>query len=68
MERVEFIDPLAGEERPPVSQRKKLRPVPVPPGKPLKATIAVPSRGREREVQQLIHDLAVLPAENRPSL
>ena len=42
-------------------------PVPTPPRKPLTAALALPSKGLERERQQLIHDLALLAASRPPS-
>ena len=67
MERVRFIDPFAGNPQPSGGRPDNLRPVPAPPNTPAKRTTAVPSRGREREIQQLIHDLAVLAATSKPS-
>jgi hypothetical protein len=66
MERVIFFDAPVPEARS-VGHPVDRTPVPAPPRKPLRASsVAVPSRGREREVQQLIHDLAVLAATRRP--
>lgn len=42
-------------------------PVPTPPRKPLTAALVLPSRGLERERQQLIYDLAMLAASRLPS-
>jgi hypothetical protein len=67
MEPVSFIDPFAAAEPSSGSRPKNLRPLPAPPKKPTKKPMARPSRGRDREVQQLIHDLAVLAATSQLS-
>jgi hypothetical protein len=61
MDRVEFFDPFAAENLSSATSTKRVPPVPAAPRRPI-AEPAVPSRGREREMQQLIHDLAVLAA------
>lgn len=66
MARVRFIDPFAGKQQSSGGRPDNFRPVPAPPKTPTKKTTAVPSRGREREIQQLIHDLAVLAATSKP--
>ena len=66
MEQVSFIDPFAGEQQSSGGRPNNMRPVPAPPKNPAKRTAAVPSRGREREIQQLIHDLSVLAATSKP--
>ena len=66
VERVIFIDPFTADERPSMASSKGPSPVPAPPTKPVPASQFSPSRGREREVQQLIHDLAILAARHPP--
>jgi hypothetical protein len=67
MERISSIDPFAAGKPPSVSTPHKSRPLPEPPKDSAKKSKALPSRGREREMHQLIHDLAVLMATNKPS-
>jgi hypothetical protein len=59
MEPVRFIDPFEVEE--PASMTRVPKPTPVhgPPTGP-SAALLFSSQGREREVQRLIHDLAIL--------
>lgn len=59
MEPVSFIDPFAAEERVAIARPTGVPRIRAPPLNPRTAQ-ALPSRGREREVQQLSHDLAVL--------
>jgi hypothetical protein len=60
-----FIDPSAGKERPPTPPPEDRAPVPTPPfRKPVPLSQVRPVRGRDREMQQLIHDLAVLAAKH----
>ena len=66
VKRVSFIDPFAAGEPPLATPSTKRPRVPAPPSKPLSASGAVVPRGREREVQQLIYDLAVLAARHQP--
>jgi hypothetical protein len=54
-------DPSAGKEPPPSTRRP---PVPTPPRRRVVLSQGRPVRGRDREMQQLIHDLAVLAAKH----
>lgn len=65
MKRVIFFDPLEAKQRS-AEMSKDRAPVPTAPSKPPSASRASPFKGREREVQQLINDLAVLAATRRP--
>jgi hypothetical protein len=64
-ERMYFLDPLDNGEPPGTAPPKKTSAVPAPPSETPSAPQAVPSQGREREVQQLIHDLAVLAVKHQ---
>lgn len=66
MENVSFIDPFAAGDRPAVKPPRDPKPAPEPPKGPAATPPAVPTRGREHEVQRLIRDLAVLAARNKP--
>lgn len=66
MEAVTFIDPFATKEPASALPAPKPGPVAGPAGVP-PATVLFSSQGREREVQRLIHDLAVLAAKLHPS-
>ena len=59
MEPVRFIDPFEVEEPASVAAVPKPAPAPGPPAGP-SAALLFSSQGREREVQRLIHDLAIL--------
>jgi hypothetical protein len=60
-----FIDPSAGKERPPMPPPAERAPVPTRPfRKPVPLSQVRSVRGRDREMQQLIHDLAVLAAKH----
>ena len=59
-----FIDPSAGKEPPRTPPPAGRRPVPTPFRKPVPLSQVRPVRGRDREMQQLIHDLAVLAAKH----
>ncbi|WP_320536684.1 hypothetical protein [Pseudarthrobacter sp. IC2-21] len=60
-----FIDPSGGKELPAAPPPADRNPVPAPPvRKPVPLTQVRPVRGRDREMQQLIHDLAVLAAQH----
>lgn len=61
MEQMMFVNPPAVEVPPSTSRS----PIPSPPTKPLTVSKVSPSQGREREVQQLIRDLAVLAARHK---
>lgn len=67
MESVCFIDPFAAEE---VSMAPpgKPSPVPAPSTRSIPLSSVVFSSSREREVRQLIHDLAVLAARQDPTV
>jgi hypothetical protein len=65
MEPVCFIDPFAAEEVS-VAPPDRLAPGPAPSTKSIPLPSVVFSSGREREVRQLIHDLAVLAARQDP--
>jgi hypothetical protein len=67
MKPVCFIDPFAAEEPASVAPPDKPAPVPGPSTKSVPLSSVVFSSGREREVQQLIHDLAVLAARQEPT-
>lgn len=62
MERLSFIDPFAAEEPPLIAPSMGLPLTLAPPRKPVPTTQVLPAR--EREVRQLIHDLAVLAAKH----
>jgi hypothetical protein len=64
MEPVCFIDPLAAEE---ASMAPPHKPSPVPSTEFISLSRVVFSNGREREVRQLIHDLAILTARQNPT-
>jgi hypothetical protein len=68
MEPVCFIDPFAAEEPASVAPPNKPSPVPVPSTEAIPLSRVVFSSGREREVRQLIHDLAVLAARQDPTV
>jgi hypothetical protein len=59
-----FIDSSAGKEPPHTPPSAGRTPVPTPAGKLAPLSQVRPVRGRDREMQQLIHDLAVLAAEH----
>lgn len=59
MEPVRFIDPFEVEEPALVTPVPKPAPSPGPPAGP-PAALLFSSQGREREMQRLIHDLAIL--------
>lgn len=63
MTRVLFHDPFVDRE--PISMEASTDsfPVPAPARTSVRAPQTLPPQGREREVQQLIHDLAVLVTE-----
>jgi hypothetical protein len=67
MEPVRFIDPFAAEEPASMAPLEKPSPVPAPSAKTVPLPPAVFSSGREREVRQLVHDLAVLAAKQNPT-
>jgi hypothetical protein len=64
MEPVRFIDPFEVEEPASVAPVPKPSPAPGPPAGP-PAALLFSSQGREREVQRLIHDLAILAARQQ---
>lgn len=57
-----FHDPFVNKDPFPKESFMDSSSVPVPAGPAVPATVALP-QGREREVQQIIHDLSVLAAE-----
>ncbi|MET3722026.1 hypothetical protein ABIB27_003902 [Arthrobacter sp. UYEF21] len=59
-----FIDSSAGKEPPLKPPSADRTPVPTPLRKPVLLSEVRPVRGRDREMQQLIHDLAVLAAKH----
>jgi hypothetical protein len=67
MEPVCFIDPFAAEE---ASMAPPTKPSPVPAlsAESIPLSRVVFSSSREREVRQLIHDLAVLAARQDPTV
>lgn len=65
MERVIFFDPPAVKEPSSLVPSAGRVPLPAPLSRLPAAFPTLPSKGREREVQQLIHDLAVLAADHR---
>lgn len=67
MEPVCFIDPFAAEESS-MAPPAKPSPVPVPSAESIPLSRVVFSSSREREVRQLIHDLAVLAARQEPTV
>lgn len=68
MEPVCFIDPFAAEEPASVAPPDRPTPIPVPSTQSIPLSSVVFSSGREREVRQLIHDLAVLAARQEPTV
>lgn len=66
MVRGSYHDQFADEEPASMAPSARLSPIPAPPRTPIPLAPPMPPRGREREVQQLIHDLAVLAAKNDP--
>lgn len=68
MEPVRFIDPFATEGPAVVATPDKPAPVPAPSTTSGPLSSVVFSSGREREVRQLIHDLAVLAAKQDPTV
>jgi hypothetical protein len=68
MSRVIFHDPFVDEGPFSIEPPTGMTPVPAPPRTPAPAARALPSQGREREVQQLIYDLAVLAAEQNAAI
>jgi len=66
MARMIFHDPFVDKE--PISEEsaKDSPPLPGPSRPAVPASRPLPAQGREREVQQLIYDLAVLAAEQDP--
>jgi hypothetical protein len=68
MEPVCFIDPFAAEEPASVAPPNRPVPVPAPSTKSIPLSSVVFSSGREREVRQLVHDLAVLAAKQEPTV
>lgn len=65
MEPVRFIDPFAVEK--PASTERVPKPAPMSgPAAGPPAAVLSSSQGREREVQRLIHDLAVLTTRQQP--
>jgi hypothetical protein len=67
MEPVRFIDPFAAAESALVAPPDKPTPVPAPSTQSIPLSSVVFSSGREREVRQLIHDLALLAARQDPT-
>lgn len=65
MERIIFFDPVE-VKRHSAEPSEDPAPVPAAPGKLPSASQVALARCRESEVQQLIHDLAVLAATHRP--
>lgn len=65
MERLRYIGPLASDE--PQLPEPGSRPVPAPPAAPVPLSYVAPLRGRERELQQLINDLAILAERSHPA-
>lgn len=61
-----FHDPFEDKEPIPKESLMDSSPVPAPARPAVPATEASPDQGREREVQQIIHDLSVLAAEQNP--
>jgi hypothetical protein len=59
-----FIDSSAGQEPPHTPTPARRTPVPTPSRKLVPLSQVRPVRGRDREMQQLIHDLAVLAARH----
>ena len=59
-----FIDSSAGKETPHTPWTADRAPVPTPSRKLVPLSQVRPVRGRDREMQQLIHDLAVLAARH----
>ena len=59
-----FIDSSAGKEPPHTPPSAGRTPVPTPAGKLAPLSQVRPVRGRDREMQQLIQDLAVLAAKH----
>lgn len=66
MEPVTFIDPFGTKEHGSAPPAPKPGPVIGPVAGP-RAALLFSSQGREREVQRLIHNLAVLAAKQHPS-
>lgn len=64
MKRVIFFDPLEVRQLAAESSNDRA-PVPAAPGNSSASRVS-PSSGREGDVQQLIHDLAVFAATHRP--
>lgn len=67
VEPVRFIDPFAAEGPAVVERPGKPAPVPAPSTRSVPLSSVVFSSGREREVRQVIHDLAVLAARQDPT-
>jgi hypothetical protein len=67
VEPVRFIDPFAAEESA-LAVPDKAASVPAPSTKSVLLSRVVFSGGREREVRQLVHDLAVLAAGQDPTV
>jgi hypothetical protein len=66
VERMYFFDPFnAGVQLFPAPAASSSSPSPAPPAEPLQATHADLSRSHEREVEQLIGDLALLAAKHQ---
>jgi hypothetical protein len=59
-----FVDSSAGKEPPFTPLPADRPPVPTPSRKLVPLSQVRPVRGRDREMQQLIHDLAVLAAQH----
>ncbi len=59
-----YVDSSAGKEPPRTPPTASQPPVPAPFRKPVPLSQVRPVRGHDREMQQLIHDLAVLAAKH----